>query len=161
MKQKVRAALSAELAHSIFCIEVVCDGHVVQAEDLWEDLNCPGELQIVVLPERYEFSEELLLAVREGKDTAVQDILQKGQSLQVPWHKENDNLLVYCCRFNCSEAVACTLIAAGSSATTDFEGHSVLRYCIRAGWVSAAKALLGRGVCLQTLDHSGKTCNSV
>ena len=90
-----------------------------------------------------------MAASREGDDGGVQQILQEGQSLRVAWHEENDNLLLYTCRFQFSEAIALTPIANCADVSGEFERYSLLHYCVQADWVAAGKAMVERGATSQ------------
>ena len=155
---QVRSTLAPKLTCSVYCIEVLCDGRVLQAQDSWQDLGEPASFDIVLLSPTHDYSSELLAAVREGDDDGVHEIVRRRQSLQIFWNEENDNLLIYTCLFQFSEQVACTLIASGVSVNTHYQGYSALHYCIQAGWVVAGKAMVEKGASLRSTDHTGKTC---
>ena len=155
---QVRSALASKLGYSMYCIEILCEDHVVQSEDAWHSLGAPTALHIILVPETEEHAQELMAAIREGDEEEVTEILKKGQTLRVAWHEENDNLLLYTCRFKFSETIALTLIANGADVNGEFEGYSLLHYCVVADWVAAGKALVERGAQLQWLGHGGGTC---
>ena len=91
---QVGSTLAPKLTCSVYCIEVLCDGRVLQAQDSWRDLGEPASFDIVLLSPTHDYSSELLAAVREGDDDGVHEIVRRRQSLQIFWNEENDNLLI-------------------------------------------------------------------
>ena len=155
---QIRQRVCKELKWLYFCMEVLCEGDIVQATATWQSLGYPKYVDVVRVPEKWDLGTELLNAIENEEHHQVVRILKHRQGMQVPWAEGNNDPLTYTCAFRHSEEIACSLIAGGATVTTCFDGIPLLHLCIIAGWHEASMALVEARANVLCVDHKGRTC---